>query len=374
LLLTGAALGLMAAPAAAERYNATGARLDHVAANLTVIAEDRADVDVVIVPGERLPTPTIRVDGDRVVIDGGLRNRLQGCTSTLGGGERVRIRGLGNVARTELPRITLRVPRTLNLSLGGSMFTSIGASNGGVVAHNGCGDTTIADVSGALDVALNGSGDVDVTRVGGSLEAALNGSGSLTIDRADADAELRLNGSGDLHAGPVRGDVDAVLGGSGGLRIESARNALLRLDGSGNVVMGDVSGTVEARLAGSGGVRVGAIGEGARLTLDGSGEMDAGSVRGALRANLSGSGSIEIASVEGPSAELSQSSSGEVTVRGGRVDRLVARNSGSGSVRFSGVAGVSTIEVRSSGDVSVADAGRIEQIIDTGSGGVRVGN
>ncbi len=61
-------------------------------------------------------------------------------------------------------------------------------------------------------------------------------------------------------------------------------------------------------------------------------------------------------------------------MRGGRVDRLVARNSGSGSVRFGGVAGASTIEIRSSGDVTVSDAGRVEQIIDTGSGGARLGN
>jgi hypothetical protein len=370
----GTALALIAAPAAAERYSASGARLDYMAAELTVIAEDRADIDVSISPAGRLPAPTVRVEGDRVVIDGGLRNRLQGCTSTLAGGERVRVRGLGNVARTDLPRITLRTPRALNLSIGGAVYSSIGASAGGSVAHNGCGDTDIADVSGALDVALNGSGDVDVTRVTGALNAALNGSGSLTVARADSDAELRLNGSGDLRAGAVRGDVDAVLAGSGGLRVESAHNALLRLNGSGNVEMGDVPGTIDARLAGSGGIRVGSAGEGARLVLNGSGDVDAGAVRGALRADLSGSGSIDVASVDGPRAELSQSSSGDVTVRGGRVANLVARNSGSGSVRFGGVAGASTIEVRSSGDVVVTDAGRVERLIDTGSGGARLGN
>jgi hypothetical protein len=108
--------------------------------------------------------------------------------------------------------------------------------------------------------------------------------------------------------------------------------------------------------------------------LNGSGDVDAGAVRGALRADLSGSGSIDVASVDGPRAELSQSSSGDVTVRGGRVASLVARNSGSGSVRFGGVAGASTIEVRSSGDVVVSDAGRVERLIDTGSGGARLGN
>jgi hypothetical protein len=373
VFLTAVSLCALATPAAAESYNATGARLEHVAAQLTVIAEDRSNVDVTIAPSERLPTPTVRVAGDRVVIDGGLRNRLQGCTNTMGG-ERVRVRGIGNVSRTELPRITLRVPRTLNLSIGGAVFSSIGASAGGSVAHNGCGDTDIADVSGDFDVALNGSGDVDVSRVGGALEAALNGSGSLQVRRTIGDAELRLNGSGDLVAGPVGGAVDAELAGSGGLRIQSARNALVRLNGSGDVNVGDVAGTLDARLAGSGGMEFGAVGEGARFLLNGSGDMDAGAVHGALRAELTGSGSIDVASVEGPSVELSQSSSGDVNVRGGRTERLVARNSGSGSVQFGGVAGSSAIEVRSSGDVIVTDAGRVEQLIDTGSGGARLGN
>jgi hypothetical protein len=374
VFLMGAALGLTAAPAAADSYRASGARLEYVAADVAVIPEDRADVDVSIAATSRLPAPTVRVDGNRVVIDGGLRNRLQGCTSTLGGGERVRIRGIGAVGRADLPRITLRVPRTLDLSIGGAAFTNIGASGGGSVAHNGCGSTDIADVSGALDVALNGSGDVEVTRVAGALHAELNGSGSLGVTRADADAELRLNGSGDLRTGDVRGDVDGLLAGSGNLRVGNARNALLRLNGSGDVQIGDVAGTLDARLGGSGGIRMGSAGQGARIALNGSGDVDAGDVRGALRADLSGSGSIDIASVQGPSAELSQSSSGDLSVRGGRVERLVARNSGSGNVRFGGVAGTSSIEVRSSGDVTVSDAGRIEQIIDTGSGGAHLGN
>ncbi len=374
LILAGVVLGLMAAPAAADSYRATGVRLEHAAAELIVIPEDRADVDVAISPVERLPTPTVRVDGDRVVIDGGLRNRLQGCTSTLGGGERACIRGIGNLARTDLPRVTLRIPRTLDLSIAGAVYTSIGASSGGEVRHNGCGKTHVADVSGPLDVALNGSGDVDVTRVSGVLQAALNGSGSLTVRQAEGDAELRLNGSGDLRAGPVRGDLDAVLAGSGGLRVDTARNAAVRLNGSGDIDIGNISGAIDARLDGSGGMDLGAVTQGARVALNGSGDIDVGAVRGPLRADLRGSGSIDVASVEGPSAELSQSSSGDLRVRGGQVDRLVARNSGSGSVRFGGRAGVSTLEVRSSGSVFVSDAGRVEQVIDSGSGSVRLGN
>lgn len=372
--LTAAALSALAAPAAAETYNAAGARLENVAAHLHVIPEDRANVDVSITPASgRLPAPTVRVDGDRVVIDGGLRNRLNGCM-TMMNRTQVRVRGVGNVSTDELPRITLRVPRHLNLSIGGAVYSDIGASSGGNVSHNGCGDTSIAAANGDLDVALNGSGDVGVTRVTGDLRAALNGSGALDITRTDGNAELRLNGSGDLTSGAVGGAVDAQLAGSGNLRVERAQSALVRLNGSGDVDVGDVDGTMDVRLSGSGAIDLGSAGEGARILLNGSGDIDAGAVRGALRAELSGSGSIEVASVDGPSVELSQSSSGDVLVRGGRTERLVARNSGSGTVRFSGVAATSTLEVRSSGDVVVTDAGRVEQLIDSGSGGVRIGN
>ena len=153
------------------------------------------------------------MEGQRIVIDGGLRNRIHQCS-----GDRVRVRGIGNVAADELPRITIRTPRTFDLGIGGAVYANIGASAGGGVAHNGCGGTKIADVSGALNVALNGSGDVDVTRVGGALEAALNGSGSLTIARCDGDAEASLNGSGDLTIGNVGGPLEAALHGSGSLR------------------------------------------------------------------------------------------------------------------------------------------------------------
>jgi hypothetical protein len=320
---------------AAETYPAAGVSIEHAAAVLTVITEDRANVDVVISGGERLPAPTVRVSGDEVVIDGGLRNRLRGCRGMLGRTE-VHITGLGAVGREDLPRITVRAPRALNLEVGGAVFTEVGESAGGQVTLNGCGDTRIGAAMGELDLTLNGSGDVDAARVGGALTATLNGSGEVNIARADADAALRLNGSGDLGVGAV-------------------------------------GGALEARLNGSGGVNVASVGRGARFSLNGSGDMEGGAVAGSLQADLRGSGSIEVASVDGESVALSLSSSGDIEVRGGRVGRLSARNSGSGNVRFGGAAQSSQINLSSSGDVTVAEPGQVEQLIDTGSGSARLG-
>ena len=338
LAAAAASLCALAGEASAQTFAATAVRVDHAAAVVTVIPENRADISVSISPGDRVPTPTARLTSEGVVIDGGLRNRIRGCTTLNLGGARshVRISGIGNVRREELPRITIRTPRALDLSVGGGVFTSVGASAGGAVAFNGCGDSTMSFASGALDVALNGSGDVDVGRVGGALAAALNGSGSLSVERAGANAALRLNGSGDLRVGAVEGQVDARLAGSGSLQVASA-------------------------------------GGDALLALHGSGDVEAGAIAGSLDAELRGSGSVSVTSVEGASASLDLSSSGDLVVRGGRVERLSVSNSGSGGVRFAGEAASTRAVLSGSGDISVAHAGRVEQLVDRGSGSINLG-
>ncbi|MGH6951714.1 MAG: GIN domain-containing protein, partial [Vitreimonas sp.] len=262
LAATAASLCALAGQAGAQTFAATAVRVENAAAVVTVIPEDRADIHVAIAPGARLATPTARVSGEGVVIDGGLGgNRIRGCMSTTR--TVVRIAGIGNVAREDLPRITIRTPRRLDLSIGGAVHTTVGASAGGSAAFNGCGDATMAAASGPLDVDLNGSGDIEVARVGGVLAATLNGSGSLNVARADGDAALRLNGSGDLEVGDVRGRLDA-------------------------------------RLTGSGSLEVGSAGGDTRLALNGSGDVEAGAVAGSLDAELRGSGSVSVASVVGP--------------------------------------------------------------------------
>lgn len=333
LCLTTAAVGL-AGQAAAETYAARAAEIQNAAATLTVIAEDRNDIDVTVTAGARVAAPTVRVEGDRVLIDGGLRNRLRGCGTMLGV-RQVRINGIGNVPTAELPHITIHTPRTMHLGVGGAVFSEIGAFGGGDLALNGCGDATVGAASGDLNLALNGSGDAHVGRVQGRLNTALNGSGSLRVDGAGGTGNLVLNGSGD-------------------------------------VVVGDVAGEVNALVNGSGSMRVGDTGHDATVRLSGSGDIDVGAIRGSLSAQLNGSGSVEVASVEGDSADLSLSASGDLVVHGGRVARLDANDNGSGDLRFGGSAASTRARLSSSGDIYIHDAGRFEQMIDTGSGDIHV--
>ncbi|MGE0742715.1 MAG: hypothetical protein AB7O98_15350, partial [Hyphomonadaceae bacterium] len=78
-VLTTASLCLLAGQAAAERYNATSIDIIHTAAVVTVIPEDRTDIDVSVTPAARLPALDVRLTSEGEVIDGGLRNRFRGC-------------------------------------------------------------------------------------------------------------------------------------------------------------------------------------------------------------------------------------------------------------------------------------------------------
>lgn len=334
---TAASLCVLASPAAAETYQARALEIGNAAANVTIIPEDRSDFDVQISAPGRLPPLTARVSDGRLLIDGGLRNRVRGCMSWSGSGDSVRIAGIGGVRRDDLPRITVRAPRTLAYEVsGGGIYSTIGASNGGSVTLNGCGDASLAAANGPLELAVNGSGSLRAERVSGLLTAVVNGSGEVRVARVDSDAALRLNGSGDVDIGAVAGRLDA-------------------------------------RVSGSGSIEVDAAGGDTRLVLNGSGDLSTGAIHGSLDADLNGSGNVRIASVIGANAVLDLSGSGDLRVDGGRVERLTARNSASGSVRFGGVADFTRARLSASGNISIADAGRVEELVDSGSGSVNFG-
>jgi hypothetical protein len=329
LVLTAATATLLAAPAAAETYAASSVRIEDAAAHVEIIPENRSTIDVAIQPGARLGAPRVSLEGGRVLIDGDLR--LQGCRNG-----QVRVQGRGWIPRDELPRIVIRTPRTLDVGMGGAVYGRVGASEGGVLGVFGCGSVDVAAVTGDLRLRVTGSGDVTLADVSGALDVALTGSGDLRATRAGGDATLRLSGSGDLELGRIGGALDASLTGSGSLE-------------------------------------AGDVGAGAALRLTGSGDVAVGDVRGALSARLTGSGGVSAQSVTGPRATLRLNSSGDIDVRGGRVDELSVYNGGSGDIRFGGAAEVASFEVRGSGDVVVAEAGRVESLFDNGSGSVRVG-
>jgi hypothetical protein len=301
----------MIAPAAAL---ADGVQIRDAAARVVVLPEARRDVQVTTRGGDaRLPPVRTRMEGDTVVVDGGLRNRIASCgwgwntdisviwrhpdPGPRGSHEnqRVSIRGVGPLTVDQLPVITVRVPLSAHVAADGAVWGEVGPTDALSLEAAGCGDWRVADVRGRFSTATSGSGDVRARRAG-SVQARLSGSGGLTLADVDRDADVSLSGSGDMRAGRIGGP------------------AVLKIAGSGDIKAERIDGPVEARIGGSGAVHI-RDGRTPRITVavSGSGSFDYGGTARALDAQVAGSGDVSVARVDGPVTKA-VAGSGEVRV------------------------------------------------------------
>lgn len=291
-------------------------RVEHAAARLVVIPEARNNVSVTVHHGDsRLPELTVRQEGDKVIVDGGLargpfgevvqRTRCVGSytvthigplTHTLDN-RAVVVGGVGRVAYGDLPVITARVPLNARVAGSSAVYGDIGRSESLKVSSAGCGDWTVADVHGHLTVATAGSGDVQAGAVGG-LTGKLAGSGDLRTGPVASDVEVSVAGSGDVTTGAI----------SGGLRA--------RIAGSGDVAVASIEGPIEASIAASGDIRIhGGHSPHVKASVAGSGDFSFNGQADSLNGSVVGSGDISVAHVTG---EVSKSVIGSGEVRAGR--------------------------------------------------------
>ena len=310
LLTAAAAAALAFAAAPSSALAAPGVQVENAAARLVVIPENRSDVAVTVTRSNMdLPLPQIRREGDRMIVDGGLRGRVNGCGSVniniFGAlrhrpgepnpGQRVNIRGVGLVPLDRLPVITARVPRDTSVSAGDAVWGEIGPSYRLRLAKAGCGDFRVGEVRGDFDLASTGSGDVGVARVGR--------------------VRAQLAGSGDLVGGDVGGDVDVNVAGSSDAKFGRIGGGLaVRVAGSGDLHAAELNGPFNVMIAGSGDVRVdGGRAPAMSARVSGSGDVRFGGEAGALSAETDGSGDIHVARVTGPVAKVAHGS-GEIMI------------------------------------------------------------
>jgi hypothetical protein len=297
----GAASGGAAAPALAQ---APQVQIQHAAVRLVVVPEPRSNVILTVVHGpNRLPALSVRQDGGRVIVDGGLERPLgQGpggisCQGGPGGGASVEVAGVGWIGFSDLPVVTAHVPMDARISGQGAVYGRVGATHSLDLANAGCGDWSLAPVKGRLAVANAGSADIHAGDAG-QLQAHLGGSGGLGVERIDEGAEIAVSGSGDVRGASVRGPLRVAVGGSGGVRF------------------GRVDGPVQAELSGSGDVRLeDGRAPSVQVQTSGSAQFDFGGEAGRVQAATSGSGSVHVARATGP---VSQASSGSGDIRVGR--------------------------------------------------------
>jgi hypothetical protein len=264
----------------AQTFEGSDLRLRHMAAIVIITPEDRTDFSVEIDnTAGQLPMPTVASEGGRVVIDGQLRGRVRGCDDD--GGASVRGYGEGQFASSDLPRITIRAPRSLSVDRSGAGTTEIGATEALRLDVSGCSITTAGDVAGALEMDVAGSGDVRTGAVR-SLNADIAGSADVIVGAVAEGAEIDIAGSGSVTMASLTGGLNADGAGSGSVDVQ-----------------GGAVTTAEVDLAGSGGVTIAAPVQMLNVSIVGSGDVDVNGAVGDIEAEIAGSGSISAQSVTG---------------------------------------------------------------------------
>lgn len=271
--------GMAAAAAVALGGAASAATVDirHAAARVTVIPEARSDVQVTFArTNARLPMHISRL-GDVTHVDGNLVLRGADCRGgALSRG--VQVFGVGFVPYDELPEVIVRMPMNVQVRASKAVYGVIGRAETAELDNAGCGDWTMANVTGPATVRVAGSGDVHAGAVGS--------------------ADVHISGSSDVIFTDIRGGLNSATAGSGDVRAISISGPMhVRVSGSGDVIAksGQVS-DLKVAVAGSGDVKFGGVARSLEVSIAGSGDVDVGKVTGPVSKHIAGSGSVNVGS------------------------------------------------------------------------------
>jgi len=296
--------GTAAAAVPASAQEGSEIQVRRAAARMVVIVENRTDIAVEIAPGTSgLPLPTVTRVGKAIHIEGHLgRNPVRNCRSgpatarQPGEGASVEVRGHGRVDLSSAPLIVVRTPPGIDVSTEASaVFGSIGRGATSIdLASGGCGDWTVANTAGSLDLSIGGSGNI---RAGtsASLSARIGGSGQIVAGAA-GDLDAAIGGSGTIIVAAVTGPVDASIGGSGDIRVNGGRPTAVdaSIGGSGDIIIQGDAGPLEAAIAGSGNVTVTGTVASLNASLVGGGNVTVGRVTGNVSQSVMGGGRVRI--------------------------------------------------------------------------------
>lgn len=266
-----AVLGVAGAACAAPSVE-----IREAAVRVVVIPEDRSDVKVELLTASQALPLTIHNEGDKVVVSGGLRRRIAGC-SAMFGKTTVQVRGLGQVSFDNLPQIVVRAPMDARVGAWGAVFGSVGRTDSLELSNAGCGDWTVANVKGVLRINQAGSGD---TRAGsaGQLVVHVAGSGDVIAREVNGPTTVDIAGSGDVTTDSVSGSLKANIAGSGDVKVGQghATDMVVHVAGSGDVRFGGVADSLTASVAGSGDVSVAKVTGPVKKSIMGSGDVSTG--------------------------------------------------------------------------------------------------
>lgn len=253
---------------------APSVKIKDAVARVVIIPENRSDVKVEFLTTNASLPLEVRREGDDVIVDGNLRmHRINGC-NTRAGKTTVRVRGVGEVSYDNIPQVAIRTPLNVKVAAGGAVFGDIGRSDSVELANAGCGDWTIANTRGKLEVSQAGSGD---TKAGtaGSAEISIAGSGDVSTQAIAGDLEANIAGSGDVNVASISGKLEGNIAGSGDITVAGGRSRGVEASimGSGDVTFKGEADSVELSVMGSGDVRIAKVNGPVKKHVAGSGDV-----------------------------------------------------------------------------------------------------
>lgn len=272
--LTTLAVLAIASTAAGAAAAAPSLKIKDAVVRVVIIPENRPDVKVEFLTTNAALPLTVRQDGEQVVIDGDLKmNRINGCNSR-NGKVWVKVRGVGEVSYENMPQIAVRMPMNVKVNAGGAVFGDIGRSDSIDLGNAGCGDWTIANTKGKLEVAQAGSGGA---KAGTSSQAefSIAGSGDVSAQAVTGDLETKIAGSGDIWVASVNGKFEANIAGSGNITVAGGRSRAVDVSvmGSGDVTFNGEAADVDVSVMGSGDVKVAKATGPVKKHVGGSGDV-----------------------------------------------------------------------------------------------------
>lgn len=269
VLTAASALALVAGVA-----NAATVEVKDAVARVVVIPEDRQDIKVEFLTTNPSLPLEVRSMGAKTIVDGNLDRKIKSCH---GGKARVYVAGIGDISYDDMPQIVVRMPRDAKVEAGGAVFGSVGKTASLELSNAGCGDWTVGNVAGKMNINVAGSGD---THTGAAGEAVLRvaGSGDVRTQAIGGGLEISVAGSGDVSVTSISGPLTVKIAGSGDVNIRGGKATEVNASvaGSGNVDFGGVAGSLTAKIAGSGDVHVKSVtGEVSKVVV-GSGNVSVG--------------------------------------------------------------------------------------------------
>ena len=226
------------------------------AARVVVVPQNRSTISVFLVrANKRLPL-SISHYGAKVTVTGDIGRKSRGCLIN-GGGQGARILGRGAFAYADLPQLVILTPMTVKISAGDAVFGTVGRSAAVDLTNSGCGDWTLANVSGPIRLNQFGSGHAWVGDVGGA-DLNVADAGKIDLRRVRSGVRAVSSGSGDVRAVLVNGPLNLRIAGSGDIRVTGGQVSALTvaIAGSGAVLFGGVARHLDASVAGPGVVTV----------------------------------------------------------------------------------------------------------------------